>query len=421
MSKNWEEVAIEDVAQVVNGGTPKTKVSEFWGGKVNWITPAEMGSLNDPYLTESRRTLTDAGLKGSSASVVPSKSVILSTRAPIGHLVINTEPMAFNQGCRALVPGEKLNYKYLYYYLYSSVERLNELGSGATFIELPAGKLKSFRIPLPSLAEQKRIGAILDEAFAGIDAAIANTEKNLANAWELFESITKEVIFGDPRKQGWTKKMVSELAAPQKGSIRTGPFGSQLRHSEFVESGIAVLGIDNAVNNQFKWGKRRYITEEKYRDLERYTVKPGDVLITIMGTCGRCAIVPEDIPKAINTKHLCCITLDKRVCVPDFLHAYFLHHPTSLEFLKSQAKGSIMAGLNMGIIKELPVWLPDLDKQQEVVRQVNGLDEELLRLKAIYERKNSVLNELKQSLLQRAFSGELTANVAAKEVDEAVA
>ena len=126
-----------------------------------------------------------------------------------------------------------------------------------------------------------------------------------------------------------------------------------------------------------------------------------------MGTCGRCAVVPDDIPTAINTKHLCCITLDRDQCLPDYLHIYFLHAPQSQEYLAKHSKGAIMAGLNMGLIQDLPVFLPPVKMQEEIVRNASMLRDETQRLTHLYERKLAALEELKKSLLQQAFNGEL--------------
>tara|TARA_R110000751_G_scaffold69425_1_gene141024 strand:- start:30349 stop:31500 length:1152 start_codon:yes stop_codon:yes gene_type:complete len=270
--------------------------------------------------------------------------------------------------------------------------------TGSAQPKLNKKNLDAIEIPLPPLDEQKRIAAILDKA----DVIRRKRQQAIKLADDFLRSVFLD-MFGDLETKGWEITTVEKVAESTKGSMRTGPFGSQLLHSEFVEKGIAVLGIDNAVENKFKWGKQRFITEEKYQQLKRYTVKPDDVIITIMGTCGRCAVVPEGIPTSINTKHICCITLDKDKCLSSFLHSYFLYHPDCQKYLATNTKGAIMAGLNMGIVKGIPVPLVPLSLQVKydfIVKQLNELSEGLSEHK---ENGNSLFN----SLSQKVFAGEL--------------
>jgi len=294
-----------------------------------------------------------------------------------------------------------LDPRYLVHFLrqeYIRKEGQRRMTGSAGQRRVPIHFLADLRIPIPSLAEQRRIAEILDRA----DALRATRRAALARLDTLAQSIFLE-MFGDPVAHCWPMSTVAGVAAQLDGAIRTGPFGSQLLHSEFTDEGIAVLGIDNAVENEFRWAQRRYISEAKYRQLVRYTVHPGEVLITIMGTCGRCAIVPDDIPTAINTKHLCCITLDHSKCLPDFLHAYFLQHPIARRHLAQKAKGAIMEGLNMGIIKEMPIPLVPIALQEKFVSKLTALN----RLVGQAERSEDEFNVIFSSLQHRAFRGEL--------------
>ena len=235
-----------------------------------------------------------------------------------------------------------------------------------------------------------------------VDELRATRRKALALVENLRQSLFLQV-FDEKSKDDWPVLTVAEIAIDKSGSIRTGPFGSDLLHSEFTESGVAVLGIDNAVQNKFEWGARRYISPQKYEQLKRYTVRPGDVLITIMGTCGRCAVVPKDVPEAINTKHLCCISLDQSKCLPEFLHAFFLFHPLAQQYLQQTAKGAIMDGLNMAIIKRLPVLVPPIEVQRNFLVRLELLNTSFADMSS----QATELDRLAHSLQQRAFAGTL--------------
>lgn len=321
---------------------------------------------------------------------------VVGKAAPVEHDV----EASFGAFCKVVRPGKTADSHYLANYFKTAKYRsiISSLAAGANINNLRNEHINSLEIPLPPLAEQKRIASILDKA----DAIRRKLQESLRLSDDFLRSVFLE-MFGNPDVRGWDTTTVGDIASEKKGSTRTGPFGSQLLHSEFVDEGIAVLGIDNAVRNKFAWGQPRFITEEKYEDLKRYTVYPGDVLITIMGTCGRCAIVPHDIPKAINTKHLCCITLDQKKCLPEFLHSYFLLHPMARSYLGKAAKGAIMDGLNGGIIKSLPVPLVPIALQRKYAQLVKNRTKVVDHLTSQAAESEALFS----SLQQRAFRGEL--------------
>ena len=271
-------------------------------------------------------------------------------------------------------------------------------GSSGSMPKISGAKLRDMVVPLPPLPEQRRLAAILDEA----DALRRKRREALALLDDLLQSVFRATV-GDanPRHRSWPERTIETLAAP--GGMRTGPFGSALLHSEFVDDGVAVLGIDNAVQNRFTWAERRFVTYAKYQGLKRYRVYAGDVVVTIMGTTGRAAVVPPDVPLAITTKHLAAITPNLDVVLPQYLANAIHRDADILRQIANRNRGAIMDGLNLGIIRGLVIRLPPLDEQRKYTAAVESIETERLR----HEVALAAAEALFASLLHRAFSGGL--------------
>ena len=214
----WQQKKLGDVCEVINGGTPKTNIKEYWDGNILWITPKDLGRNKNIFVDDTIRKITVLGLKKSSAQLIPANSIILSTRAPIGYLAINKIEISTNQGCRGVVPSKKIKTIFLYYFLKNSIDLLNKLGRGTTFKELSATSLSNIIIPIPPLAEQKRIVAILDKTFTAIDKIKNNTEKNLANTKELWQNYLQQ-SFNNPKKNWQQKKLTKIEEVFSRGSF----------------------------------------------------------------------------------------------------------------------------------------------------------------------------------------------------------
>lgn len=318
--------------------------------------------------------------------------------AKIGRVYRLDEPSFVVSHLAALKPTGKYDPGYLTYWLRRNPPSKLIKDDAYPSIRLP--DIASLEVPDLKLDEQRRIAAILDKA----DDIRRKREQALTLANDFLRSVYVHTVGHlNSSHADWEPFTIEQFAEERKGSIRSGPFGSALRHGEFVDEGIAVLGIDNAVRNRFAWGGRRFITEEKYETLLRYRVFPNDVIITIMGTTGRSAVVPKDIPEAITTKHLAAITCNTDLIHPEVLSFAIHSDPTIIKQIKTHNKGAIMDGLNLGIIRKLVINRPPMREQLRFV----SILKKTRNLTTDFVNPDVNGSELFQSLSQRAFRGEL--------------
>lgn len=375
--QGWEIKKLGEVAEILNGGTPKTNIAEYWDGDIQWITPADLGKLAEPLVSNTPRKISSLGLEKSSAKLFRENSVILSTRAPIGHLAINEVPMSTNQGCRGIVPNKKLDTWYLYYFLKKNVELLNSLGTGATFKELSTKALAGVEIPIPPLPEQQRIVSIIDECFAAIDKAKVNAEQNLKNVKELFESYLQRLF----EKGNWETKTLNQI-------------------SENLDS------------------KRVPITKNKRKRGEVPYYGASGIVDYVAGYLfdENLLCISEDGANLLARTYPIAFSISGKTWVNNHAHVLRFLNIITQKFVEvyinsiridDYVSGMAQPKLNQAMLNKIPIPIPSIGEQQTIVHQLDALRAETCKLEAIYQDKINNLEELKKSILRKAFNGEL--------------
>lgn len=299
--------------------------------------------------------------------------------------------------------NSKILPQYFNYYS-QSVEYLSvvsALCTGATRQRISRKNLGDVFIPVPSISEQKRIVEILDEAFEGIDAAIANTEKNLANTRELFESYTDKLFLSNVSKT-ISLENLTELIT--KGS------SPKWQGISYVDKpGILFVTSENVLENRMDFSNTKYVEEEFNLRDKKSILSKGDVLTNIVGaSIGRTAVFDREDVANIN-QAVCLMRCKKDKLINKFL-CYYLNSPCVKRFLHENEIDNARANLSLGFFRGLQMPVLNLNEQSIIVNKIDGYLNSTLLLESFYQKKLESLNELKQSLLQKAFSGELTSN-----------
>lgn len=153
----WTFVRLKHIGEIVGGGTPKTNINEYWDGNIPWLTPADFSGYEKMYISAGARTITELGLKSSSAQMLPAGSVLYSSRAPIGYIAIAANSVSTNQGFKSVVPYDFAMSPYLYYCLKARTDDIVQRATGTTFKEISGSEMAETIIPLPPINEQQRI------------------------------------------------------------------------------------------------------------------------------------------------------------------------------------------------------------------------------------------------------------------------
>lgn len=302
-------------------------------------------------------------------------------------------------------PGSQLSREYLLYWFLSdeTVERINATCTGARMPRADMKDVLEFDFPLPPLPEQQRIVGILDEAFTAIATAKANAEKNLQNARALFESHLHEVF--SQRGEGWVEDRLQSLTT-KIGSGAT-PRGGE---ESYKPEGVSLIRSLNVHDMGFRYEKLAFLDDAQADGLSNVVVQKQDVLLNITGaSVARCCLAPEDVLPARVNQHVSIIRPIAEKLSPEFLHYLLISRPYKTLLLQTGEKGgSTRQAITKAQIQEFKVAHPKtLDEQQKVVANLDVLSAETRRLESIYRQKLAALEELKKSLLNQAFTGEL--------------
>lgn len=278
-----------EVCTIVSGSTPKTSVTSYWDGNIKWITPAELNE-DTFYIMDSVRHITEEGKEKTGLSYLPTGTVILSSRAPIGKTAIAGCKMCCNQGFKNLICSDAIYNEYLYFFLKSKTDYLNSLGRGATFKEISKSIVENIEIPLPEVNQQKEIA----EKFKKLEQLISLRKQQLAKLDELVKARFVE-MFGD--EQAFNKEPLSQNVE----EMFIGPFGSSLKNENFVskENGYCMVYEQKHAIRKTMDVETRYIDKPKYEELKRFSIHGGDIIVSCRGTIGETYIVPLNAPLGI--------------------------------------------------------------------------------------------------------------------------
>jgi len=405
--KGWRWTKLSDAARLESGHTPSRRHPEYWDGDIPWIGIRDARAHHGQTINDTEQHTNDLGILNSSARVLPAHTVGLSRTASVGYVVVMGRAMATSQDFVNWVCSEQLDPQFLKYLFLAEKDALLRFGHGAVHKTIYYPEVKAFYVCLPPLPEQERIVAILDEAFAAIATATANAEKNLANARELFES-ELEATFSNVG-DGWIDTRIDELCNVINGyAFKSTDFSPD---EEVRSIKIANVGVREFISEEANFLPVKFVKSRS--DVQ---VSKGDLVIaltrSIIASGFKVAVVPDEYDGALVNQRVAALKPRVDRISPKYLYANLCTQRV-VDYVVERVNTLMQPNLSIKDLKALPIPTPPLPEQIAIDKRLDFHSATTKRLDSIYQQKLTSLAELKQSILHKAFTGELTAGTKA--------
>jgi len=392
LPEGWVVKKLGEVGKIVSGGTPSTAIPEYWNGNISWITPADLSGYNSKHIESGRKSITELGLQNSSARLIPKESVLFSSRAPIGYVVIAAKEVCTNQGFKSVVPNKSVSSDYLYYFLKASKENAEKVASGTTFKEISLKSFSELEIPLPPLPIQRAIVAKIEAVFSELDKGVQLLEtarqqlkvyRQSVLKWAFEGKLTNENVVDGELPEGW-KWVKIEEAAKSLDNLRK-PINKDERQKR--QGNIPYYGA----NGRTGW-------------IDDYLFDEPLILVVEDET-----FTARELPFSYKITGKSWVNNHAHILKPkegldiDFLNYQSYYYP----FLPLTTGTTGRKKLTKNALMNAPIKICSLSEQQRIVAEIERRLSVCEALEASIEKSLRSAAVLRQGVLARAFSGRL--------------
>ena len=392
---SYKKVKISDIGKIVSGATPKTKDVDNYGGSIAWITPADLSGYTSKYISHGSRNITQKGYDSCSTHLMPRGTVLFSSRAPIGYVAIAENPICTNQGFKSIVPNDDIDSEFLYYQLQYLRKKIQEKGSGTTFKEISGKVLGETDIVVPSLEEQSRIVAHIEELFSELDKAV-DTLKTTKEQLEVYRQAVLVDAFRVATNS--THLKIGYVCAKIVDCPHSTP--------KWEKNGKLCLRTTNFKRGYLDLQSPNYVSEETFNDRNRRIIpQPGDVLYSREGSVlGIACTIPSNVYPCLGQRMMLLRSGEK---LNNRYLMHYLNSPMVTNHVVATKGGTGSPHINVGDIKEFKIPIPSLEEQSNIVRQI---EEQLSSCDNVEKTVDAILAQadaMRQSILKQAFEGTL--------------